>query len=132
MRSVFGTGVLITAGLFCLLTTVSAFQSPGAFAKRLGLTIANAAGTNEIIAQYACFFGAVAIICGLATIGIVGRQSAFIVLIVVFGGLISGRLTSLAINGGFSGYTPTIISLYFIDSFGLVLAASALVTERSA
>jgi hypothetical protein len=112
----FGTCVLVVSALFCLLTTWTSATAPGGFAERLGLVIANAAGSNEIRAQYAGFFFAVATVCAIALAGAVSRQSAYVVIAVVFGGLIFGRLVSLALNGGIAGYTPTILALYAIDS----------------
>jgi hypothetical protein len=45
---------------------------------------------------------------------------------VVFAGLVSGRLVSVALNHGTSGYPPAILALVFFDSFGLILSLSAL------
>jgi hypothetical protein len=129
MRHGFGTSVLIVAALFCLLTTWSSATAPGSFAQRLGLVIANAAGSNEIRAQYAGFFFAVAAVCAISLTGAVSRQSAYLVLAVVFGGLISGRLVSLVVDGGIAGYTPTILALYAIDSLGFVFAVTAIAVD---
>jgi hypothetical protein len=129
MRRGFGTCVLVVSALFCLLTTWTSATAPGGFAERLGLVIANAAGANEIRAQYAGFFLAVASVCAISLAGAVSRQSAYLVLAVVFGGLIFGRLVSLALNGGIAGYTPTILALYAIDSLGFVLAVTAIAVD---
>jgi hypothetical protein len=129
-RSGFGTAVLAIATAFCLLTTWRSGTAPGSFAQQLGLTIANAGGYNEIRAQYAGFFLAAAALCAASLCGAVPRPSAFIVLAVIFGGLITGRLVSLALNGGITGYGPTILALYVIDSVGFVLAVTALALER--
>jgi hypothetical protein len=129
MSDRFGTAVLVIAGLFCLLTTWSSGAAPARFAEQLGLRIADAGGYNEIRAQYAGFFLAVALICAASLIGAVSRQAAFIVLVVVFGGLIAGRLAGLALNGGVAGYGPTIRALYAIDSIGFALAAAALFVD---
>lgn len=107
-------------------------MAPARFAERLGLAIANTGGYNEIRAQYAGFFLAVAVVCGASLAGVVSRQAAFVVLIVVFGGLIAGRLASLALDGGAAGYGPTIRSLYLIDGIGFTLAIAALAVDRQA
>jgi hypothetical protein len=132
MANWFGTLVLVIAGLFCLLTTWSSGAAPESFATRLGLAIADAGGYNEIWAQYAGFFLAVAVVCVASLAGAVPRQAAFIVLAVVFGGLIAGRLAGLALNGGIAGYSPTIRALYAIDSIGFAAAIAALVLESRA
>jgi len=127
----FGMGVLVVATLFCLLTAGVSATTPGTFADRLGLAIANAGGMNEIRAQYAGFFASAALVCAVALMGILPRQAAFILLAAIFGGLIVGRLVSLVLNGGVAGYSPTILSLYAIDSIGLALAVTALAVDRA-
>ena len=126
MRQSFGTFVLTLASLFGILTAWLAAMRPGNFAARLGLAISNAGGVNEVRAQYAGFFLAVSLVCIATLFGGLSRQTAFIVLIVVFAGLISGRLVSLVLNHGTSGYPPTILALYAIDSIGLLLSLIAL------
>jgi hypothetical protein len=132
MGHLFGTIVLVVGGLFCLLTTWSSAASPSQFAARLGLAISDAGGLNEIRAQYAGFFLAAACLCGGALAGWLPRPSAFLVMIVIFGGLIAGRAASLALDGGMAGYGPTIRALYVIDTLGLALAVAALALHKSA
>ena len=126
MRHHFGTFVLILWAFFGLLTALAAGLQPARFAQSLGLTIANSGGLNEVRAQYAGFFLACAIVCAAALAGWVPRSSAFLLLVVVFAGLIGGRLLSLALNHGTSGYPPAILALYAIDSAGLLLSLTAL------
>jgi len=116
--------------VFFLLTTWSSATAPAEFAQKLGLTIANASGVNEIRAQYAGFFFAAAAVCTAALANYLPRQAAFVVLAAVFGGLIGGRLASLVINGGIGGYGPTILALYFIDAIGLALSLTAMAVDR--
>ena len=104
MANAFQTSVLTVATLFCLLTTWSSGTAPARFTERLGLAIANTGGYNEIRAQYAGFFLAVAVLCGASLAGVVSRQAAFIVLIVVFGGLIFERLPRF-FGGAFLGHS---------------------------
>ncbi len=131
MGQLFGTVVLAVGGLFFLLTTWSSASAPGQFAARLGLAITDAGGLNEIRAQYAGFFLAAALACGAALSGWLPRQAALLMMIVIFGGLIGGRLVSLALDGGISGYGPTIRALYIIDAVGLGLSVAALVFSAS-
>jgi hypothetical protein len=113
-----GTAILVAAALFFFFTAWSSGTAPVKFAERLGLTVANAAGTNEIRAQYAGFFFAAAIVCIVSLAGALSRQAAFVVLTMIFGGLIAGRAASYILDGGTAGYTPTIMGLYAIDSIG--------------
>lgn len=126
MRQSFGTFVLAISAFFGIFTAALAAVRPADFATRLGLSIANSGGINEVRAQYAGFFLAVSLVCLASLAGAVPRPTAFIVLVVVFAGLISGRLVSLALNHGTSGYPPTIVALYAIDSLGLLLSLFAL------
>ena len=127
----FGTLVLTIAVLFCLATTWSSGIAPGRFAERLGLALANPGGVNEIRAQYAGFFLAVAAMCAASLAGALARLTAFVLLAVVFGGLIAGRLVSLALDRGVAGYGPTIRALYAIDALGFALALAAIAAEQS-
>ena len=131
MADAFGIAVLVVAALFCLATTGSAGLNPQRFARQLGLTIADPGGTNEIRAQYAGFFLAVAAVCLASLAGAVARSTALVVLAAVFGGLIAGRLVSLALNGGLTGYGPMIRALYAIDAIGFALSITALILARS-
>jgi len=131
MAQLFATAVLIVSGLFFLLTTWSSATAPHAFAAKLGLAVVDSGGLNEVRAQYAGFFLAAAFACGAALAGWLPRQAALVVIIVIFGGLIGGRLVSLAIDGGMAGYGPTIRALYAIDAVGLCLAVAALGVDRA-
>jgi hypothetical protein len=130
VEQAFGTCVLIIAAAFCLLTTLGAAVAPANFAGRLGLSVANAGGTNEVRAQYAGFFLAVAVACGAALGGELPRSAAYVLLAVVFGGLTAGRIASLALNRGMEGYSRTICALYVIDATGFGLATAAWLHNR--
>jgi hypothetical protein len=131
MNHVFGTGVLVIATLFFLLTAWRSGTDPSLFAERLGLTVANPGGVNEVHAQYSGFFLGAAIVCIASLAGVIPREISFVVLGTIFGGLIAGRLTSLALNGGVAGYGPTIRALFFIDAIGFALAVTAIFLNNS-
>jgi hypothetical protein len=132
MPPVFGTAVLVINILFFLLTTWSSATAPESFAAKLGLGIVNAGGINEVRAQYSGFFLAAALVCTASLFGLLSRQTSFVVLGAVFGGLFAGRLVSLALDGGVAGYGPTILALYAIDAIGLALAVAACVLDNQA
>ncbi|HEX9468828.1 MAG TPA: hypothetical protein VF957_04755 [Bradyrhizobium sp.] len=132
MPSIFGTAVLVSNILFFLLTTWSSATAPESFAAKLGLGIVNTGGINEIRAQYSGFFLAAALVCAASLFGLLSRQTSFVVLGAVFGGLLAGRLVSLALNAGVAGYGPTILALYVIDAIGLTLAVASFVLESRA
>ena len=130
MPAMFGTAVLVINVLFCLLTVWQSATAPEGFAGKLGLAIVNAGGLNEVRAQYSGFFLAVAVVCVASLAGLVSRQAAFVVMAAVYGGLLAGRLVSLALNAGVAGYGPTILALYVIDAIGLALAVASLVLDQ--
>ena len=132
MPPVFGTAVLMINILFFLLTTWSSATAPESVAAKLGLGIVNAGGINEVRAQYSGFFLAAALVCTASLFGLLSRQTSFAVLGAVFGGLLAGRLVSLALDGGVAGYGPTILALYAIDAIGLALAVAAYVLDNQA
>ena len=132
MRHWFSTFVLMLSALFCLFTAATSGIAPREFAGRLGLDTLGASGYNEIRAQYAGFFLAAGTICITALLGLVSKRSALIVLAVLFGGLIAGRVGSLAVNRGFAGYTSTILALYVIDASGFILALAAIAFDKTA
>jgi hypothetical protein len=132
MRTILGSIFLVVTFLFFLFTAWSSAVSPDNFASRLGLAIVNPGGANEIRAQYSGFFLAAALVCVLALGGAVPRLTAFIVVAMIFGGLIAGRLASLGLNGGFEGFGPAIRALYAIDGVGCVAAAAMIIAELKA
>ncbi len=132
MPPVFGTAVLVINIVFFLLTTWSSATAPESFAAKLGLGIVNAGGINEVRAQYSGFFLAAALVCTASLFGLLSRQTSFVVVGAVFGGLFAGRLVSLALDGGVAGYGPTILALYAIDAIGLALAVAAYVLDNQA
>lgn len=131
MTPLFGTIVLVINVLFCLLTAWTSAADPEGFAARLGLGILNAGGLNEVRAQYAGFFLAVALVSVASLAGLLSRQASFVIMAAVFGGLLAGRLGSLALNAGIAGYGTTILALYVIDAVGLALAVASLVLNHT-
>src|SRR5438309_5732431 len=130
MPPIFGTAVLAINVLFCLFTAWRSVVAPESFAAKLGLGIVNAGGVNEVRAQYSGFFFAVAVVCTASLLGLLSRQTSFVVMGAVYGGLLAGRLTSLALDAGVTGYGPTILALYVIDAIGLALAVASLVFDH--
>jgi hypothetical protein len=130
MSHYFGTFVLVATVLLGILAIWRSASAPAKFARHLGLTISTPGGYNEIRAQYSGLFLAVTAICAASLAGTVPRAAAYVVLMVVFGGSMVGRLVSIALDGGVSGYGRTILALYAIDAAGLTLSFAALALER--
>jgi len=132
LKSFLETGFLLASGLFSLLTSWSSFSDPAGFGKRLGLLAGGAGGLNEIRAQYGGFFLAVAAVDALALFGILDRRAGYVINAAVFGGLILGRVASLAVDHSFGNYGGVISALFFIDSAGFALSVATLVMNRHA
>ena len=126
---IFGTVVLLTASVFFAWTSCISFRFPRQFGERLGFTIGGLDGLNEIRAQYGGFFLGAALVNELALVGVLSHQTSFAVNAVVFGGLITGRVVSLALDGGMSGYGGTIRVLFFVDAAGFALTIAAFFLE---
>jgi hypothetical protein len=130
MRTTFGTVFLIASALFTALTSWTSFTAPGGFGKQIGYVLAGMDGRNEIRAQYGGFFLAVTIASVLALAGVIPRQAGFLINAVVFGGLITGRVVSLAVDSGMSGYSPFIRLLFVIDATGFILSMTSLYLDK--
>lgn len=124
----FGTFVLGIGSLFFIGTGLNAFATPAKFAARLGLTLPGADGVNEIRAQYGGFFLIAGLFLAGTLLGPLPRQGGIALMVVIFGGLIAGRLVSLALDRSFAGYGPTIRALFVVDSCGF-LASLAVLTH---
>ena len=131
MAGAFGTAVLGIIALFFLSTSWGSFSNPKQFAERLGFALPGPDGLNEIRAQYGGFFLAAAVCGVLALAGWIPRNTAFVVNITIFGGLVAGRLVSLFLDGGIRKYGPLIRALFVIDALGFALSVVAFTLERS-
>jgi hypothetical protein len=130
MRMAFGTVVLLAVALFFAWTSWTSLRFPRQFGERLGFSIGGLDGLNEVRAQYGGFFLAAALVNALALLGVFSRQTSFAVNAVVFGGLITGRVASLALDGGVNRYGSAIRALFFIDAAGFALTIAAYFLER--
>jgi hypothetical protein len=66
----------------------------------------------------------------MSLFGVLPRQAGFVVNGAIFGGLIAGRMASLAIDCGINGYGGAIRALFFIDAVGFALTMAAFFWER--
>ena len=118
--------VLAVFGLFFLYTGVVSFLRPEPFARALSLEAVGRSGAVEIRAQYGGFFFAAALSQFAALCDLMAPFGALMVALVIFGGLILGRLGSFVFGTGGQALTPTIRALFLIDGGGAVVAAACL------
>lgn len=128
---IIGTLLLWVSAAFFVFTSLYSGFAPAGFAAQLGLSLANPGGITEIRAQYAGFFMASAIVCGAALAGVLPRGTAAVALAMIFGGLIAGRLAGIVLNGGITGFPPTVIALVFVDALGFAGALWMILSERA-
>ncbi len=130
MNHLVSHSVLTVFGLLSLVIAYRAFAAPELFAGKLGFELPGGSGLNEVRAQYGGFFLAIALACVLSLFGALPRSTGLVVLALVFGGILFGRIVSLGVDGGMAGYSPVIRVLYLVDAIGLLAAIGALLTER--
>ena len=112
--------------LFFLYTGLHGLAKPRTLARLLSLTPDGESGVVEIRAQYGGFFFAVAL-SQVAPLALgKGYQQALIISLVVFGGLIFGRVASVLIGARWSEISGAIRMLFTVDALGFLLAALAL------
>lgn len=130
MNTYFSNAVLTVFGLLSLAIAYRAFAAPEVFAGKLGYQLIGSSGLNEVRAQYGGFFAAIALACALSLWGVLPRSTGLVVLALVFGGILFGRLVSLGLDGGMASYSPVIRLLFVVDAIGLAAALGALSVGR--
>lgn len=121
--------VLAIFGLFFLYTGIVSFRNPVGFARSLSLETVGWSGQVEIKAQYGGFFIAAALSQFAPIIGILNPETALIVALVIFGGLIAGRLGALAVSAQDEPLTSMIKGLYYIDGAGAAASLGLLIAN---
>ncbi len=114
--------VLIIFGVFFLFTGIMSFRQPVRFARSISLQAIGKSGCVEIRAQYGGFFFVAALSQVAPFVGLISIFTAFVVALVIFGGLISGRVGALFFDADGQTLTPMIRNLFWIDGMGTVLA----------
>lgn len=123
---IISNAILTITGLFFLYTGIMSIARPKAFANVLGLEPIGRSGEIEIRAQYGGFFTAAAIPQFLAIGGLLPYNMAFLISLVIFGGLIAGRLLALIFRSENSTITPMTKALFWIDAIGALAALAGL------
>lgn len=126
------TAVIAASGVLSLAIAARAIIAPKALGAALGFAVSASDATNEIRAQYGGFFLAIAVVCGLAVLGLVPATAALLVLFVTFGGVLAGRLIDFALKGGRASYGGTIKALFLVDAVGLAGVALAVTALANA
>ncbi len=131
MMTVFPYIALVIFGLFFLYTGVMSFLQPAGFARNLSLEAVARSGRVEIRAQYGGFFFAAALSQFAPLIDLVSAYTALVVALVIFGGLILGRVGGLFCGSDRQALIPMIRNLFWIDGAGTIIAiAGLLVTHQ--
>lgn len=121
------TNIILAAfGLFFAYTAVVSFCTPVPFARGLGLEPNGRSGAIEIRAQYGGFFAAAGLAQFAVFGGLVSAQAALFVGLVIFAGLIVGRVAAFFTDSREERLLPIISALYWIDGIGCFAAVTGL------
>ena len=119
--------VLLLGCLIAAYISVRALTAPEAVLENFGLLVEEADGRNEIRGQYGGFFGAVGVALALSLSGRLPVRFGLGVMLVTIGGVLMGRLLSVAIEGPsvLATYSSGIKAFILVDILlvGLTLAA---------
>ena len=113
-------------GAFFFYTGVHSLCRPKQFGEMLSLQPIGRSGLIEIRAQYGGFFLAAALSQFAGLTALISIQTSFIVSLIIFGGLITGRFIALFDREDTSKITAPIMGLFFIDGCGALLSVVAL------
>ena len=130
MMPVFTYILFAIFGLFFLYTSIMSFRQPAGFARSLSLEAVGRSGRVEIRAQYGGFFFAAALSQFAPLVDLIPAHTALFVALVIFGGLIIGRIAGLFFGADREALTPVIRNLFWIDAAGTILAISGLLTTQ--
>lgn len=115
-------------GIFFIYTALHSLIAPVKFARMLNLEPVGRSGNIEIRAQYGGFFLA----AGLSQFAALSRYltlySALIISLVIFGGLVFGRILALMFRNDGTPLTAVLKTLYVIDAVGFMGSIVALQT----
>lgn len=108
--------------------SIRALTAPEDVLSSFGLIVEGADGRNEVRGQYGGFFGAVAIALLLSVTGRIPQRFGLGILLVTVGGVLSGRLLSIMIEGPgiLTTYSTGIKTFIVVDIIIVVLATLAL------
>ncbi len=118
--------ILVIFGLFFLYTGIISFRNPVGFARSLSLETVGWSGQVEMKAQYGGFFIAAALSQFAPLVGMLNPETALVVSLVIFGGLIAGRLGALTVSGQDEPLTSMIKRLFYIDGAGAAASLALL------
>lgn len=119
--------LFIFAG-FYLYTGLLSMLSPRKFARGLSLEPVGRSGLIEVQAQYGGFFVVAGLFQIFGLLNYVSPVSALTVALVIFSGLIVGRVAGWFLGSGTGEVTPMIRSLFIVDAVGAALAIFAICT----
>lgn len=126
------TTVLILGLIAALYIATKAIVSPETVLSNLGISIIDANGRNEIRGQYGGFFSAIALMLVFALMNTLSRTLALQVLLITIGGVLFGRLLTIAIEGVtvVEHYSPILKAFIVFDLVMFVLLIICLKAQR--
>jgi hypothetical protein len=116
-------GFLILTAIVWLPYGVMCFLDPARLAESTGVIASTPTGSTEIRAMYGGLQAAIGVLALLAVFRPDIVKSALVCLATLAGGLLTGRLIGLAIDGGYTGYTGMAIGfeVFFVGISSFLL-----------
>ncbi|MEO1554735.1 MAG: DUF4345 family protein [Pseudomonadota bacterium] len=123
--------VMVVTLLIALWIGLLALSAPEQLLEAMQMASKGPAGLNEVRGQYGGFFLALAVFLGLGIAGQVRPAAVLTVLLVLYGGVFSGRVIHLALDNfsDFPDYPMAMKAIHFVDFAGLI--ASGIGLRRS-
>lgn len=131
--SLFQRAVMGVTALIALAIGLRALTDPAGFLNGMQMAAVGPAGLNETRGQYGAFFIALVLYAGLGAAGIVRTTSVLAMLLVLYAGVLAGRVIHLALVGfdAIGSYPPIMQAIHVVDLVGLIASALALRQGRA-
>ena len=117
----------IASAIFALVACLGWF-APDTLMAPIGVEMTDAAGYAEIRAAYGGLFGGAALVYGMGVARPAMRSHAIVLMAVVLGGFVFGRIVSLALEGV---PNPFALATLALETTGLIAALAVIVVPRS-
>jgi len=121
--------VLVIGAIVATYISFRALTAPESVLSNFGLMVEGVDGRNEVRGQYGGFFGAVALTMVLSLMGRLSERFGLLVLLITVGGVLAGRLASVALEGPsvIAAYSSGIKTFIIVD---IVIVALTLIALR--
>ncbi|MEO1330001.1 MAG: DUF4345 domain-containing protein [Pseudomonadota bacterium] len=120
--------VLTLSAAIAVWIGVKGMTEPQQFLAAMEIEVGTPGARNEIRGQYGGYFIALGLLWLAGAAGLIRTSTALVSLLVLYGGVLSGRAASLAIDGAeaFAAYPGILQRAHALDAVGFLLTSAAL------